>query len=98
MIFLSFMRTFARIDYKSKAALFIMNNLFTAENSYGLTRIEDLFVQCEMLVEVIELIPEENFWYTQKLSCGHTGRIWITETIVERIEILIFTSGISIIF
>jgi len=44
-------------------------------------------VTCDKLVEVIELIPGQNYWYTQKLSCGHTGRIWIPEPIEEKIEI-----------
>jgi hypothetical protein len=42
---------------------------------------------CNELAEVIELIHSEDGWHTQKLSCGHTGRIRIMDPIEETIEI-----------
>jgi len=35
----------------------------------------------------MELIPIGDGWYTQKLSCGDTGRIRIMDPIEERIEV-----------
>lgn len=32
----------------------------------------------------MELIPSEEGWYIQKLSCGHTSRIRIMEPIIEK--------------
>lgn len=42
---------------------------------------------CNSFVEVMELIPNGDGWYIQKLSCGDTGRIRIMDPIVEKIEI-----------
>jgi hypothetical protein len=39
---------------------------------------------CNEFAEVMELIPNGDGWYIQKLSCGHTGRIRIMDPIVER--------------
>ena len=51
---------------------------------------------CNMFVEVMELIPDGAGWYTQKLSCGHTGRIRIMDTIEEKIEMKDEAKGIPI--
>jgi hypothetical protein len=42
---------------------------------------------CNVFTEVLELIPDGAGWYTQKLNCGHTGRIRIMEPIEEKVEI-----------
>ena len=42
---------------------------------------------CNEFAEVMELIPNGDGWYIQKLSCGHTGRIKIMDPIVEKVEI-----------
>jgi hypothetical protein len=44
---------------------------------------------CQKFVEVMELVSNlsRDGWYTQKLSCGHTGRIRIMDAIEEKIEI-----------
>jgi hypothetical protein len=44
---------------------------------------------CNESEKVMELIPNpgRDGWYTQKLSCGHTGSIRIMDPIEEKIEI-----------
>lgn len=53
---------------------------------------------CHKFVEVTEIYPilGRDGWYTQKLSCGHTGRIKIMDPIEEKIRIKAEAKGIPI--